>query len=249
MAEAVLSETERSLLDERGFVVLEDAIAADQADALRDRSMALAEQERAASGRHVYLGDTAQRVWNLVDKGEVFEQAIQHPRVLGAMTYLLGPDCTLSSFTVNVIGPGAPAGDLHVDHPLGPLPTPRPGFPLSANSIWFLDDFTVKNGATRCVPGSHRRLEALPEPGVRYDDEVQITGARGSVMIMNGALWHASSANRTDRERVCLLGFFCRAFLKPQQDQIRIVSDEVVQRATPTLKRLLGFDSRPNTLA
>ena len=51
MAEAVLSETERSLLDERGFVVLEDAIAADQADALRDRSMALAEQERAASGR------------------------------------------------------------------------------------------------------------------------------------------------------------------------------------------------------
>ena len=168
MAEAVLSETERSLLDEHGFVVLEDAIAADQADALRDRSMALAEQERAASGRHVYLGDTAQRVWNLVDKGEVFEQAIQHPRVLGAMTYLLGPDCTLSSFTVNVIGPGAPAGDLHVDHPLGTLPAPLPGFPLSANSIWFLDDFTIENGghavcsrqspAARSATGAGRSL-------------------------------------------------------------------------------------------
>ena len=245
----MLSEAERSHLDERGFVVLEDAIPADQADALRDRSMTLARQERAASGEHVYLGEKAQRVWNLVDKGEVFERAIQHPRVLGAMTWLLGADCTLSSFTVNVIGPGAPDGGLHIDHPLATLPTPRPAFPLSANSIWFLDDFTAENGATRCVPGSHRRLEALPEPGERYDDELQVTGRKGSVMIINGALWHASSANRTGRERVCLLGFFCRAFLKPQQDQIRIVSDEVVARATPTLKRLLGFDSRPNTLA
>ncbi len=249
MMEAMLSEAERSHLDERGFVVLEDAIPADQAEALRDRSMALARQERAASGEHVYLGEKAQRVWNLVDKGEVFEQAIQHPRVLGAMNYLLGPDCTLSSFTVNVIGPGAPDGGLHIDHPLGTMPTPRPAFPLSANSIWFLDDFTARNGATRCVPGSHRRLEALPEPGVRYEDELQVTGRKGSVMIINGALWHASSANRTDRERVCLLGFFCRSFLKPQQDQIRIVTDAVVARATPTLKRLLGFDSRPNTLA
>ncbi len=248
MGSAMLSEAERSHLDERGFVVLEDAISADHADALRDRSMALARRERGTSGEFVYLEDKAQRVWNLVDKGEVFERAIQHPRVLGAMTWLLGADCTLSSFTVNVIGAGAPDGGLHIDHPLGTMPTPRPAFPLSANSIWFLDDFTAQNGATRCVPGSHRRLEGLPEPGVRYEDELQVTGPKGSVMITNGALWHASSANRTDRERVCLLGFFCRAFLKPQQDQIRIVSDEVVARATPTLKRLLGFDSRPNTL-
>ena len=129
---SMLSEAERSHLDERGFVILEDAIPADQADALRDRSMALARQERA------------------------------------------GP-------------------------------------------------------ALRGRAADHR--------------------AQSSVVIIDGALWHASSANRTDRERVCLLGFFCRAFLKPQQDQIRIVSDEVVARATPTLKRLLGFDSRPNTLA
>ena len=115
----MLSEAERAHLDERGFVVLEDAISADHADALRDRSMALARRERGTPGEFVYLEDKAQRVWNLVDKGEVFEQAIQHPRVLGAMTWLLGADCTLSSFTVNVIGPGAPDGGLHIDHPLG----------------------------------------------------------------------------------------------------------------------------------
>ena len=110
-------------------------------------------------------------VWNLVDKDELFENAIQYPRMLNGIEYLLGEDCTLSSFTVNIIGPGAPEGGLHIDHPLGGMPTPRPSFALSANSVWFLDDFTLENGATRCVPGSHRRLEAIPEPGVKYDDE------------------------------------------------------------------------------
>ena len=245
----MLTDAEKAHLDEHGFVLLENAITADHANALRERSMELAEQERDVLNEHVYLDDKAQRVWNLVDKGEIFEDAIQYPRVLNAIEYLLGEDCTLSSFTVNIIGSGAPEGGLHIDHPLSAMPTPRPSFALSANSVWFLDDFTLENGATRCVPGSHLRLESRPEPGVTYDDAAQITGPKGSVMIINGSLWHASSANYTDTARVCLLGFFCRAFMKPQQDQQKIVSEEVITRATPTLKRLLGFDSMPNTNA
>ena len=38
-----------------------------------------------------------------------------------------------------------------------------------------------------------------------------------------------------------LLGFFCREFMRPQQDQFKLARPEVVARATPTLKRLLGF--------
>lgn len=96
------------------------------------------------------------------------------------------------------------------------------------------------------MPGSHHRLEALPEPGVEYADAVPICGLRGSVLIVNGSVWHGSSANKTDTPRVALLGFFCRSILKPQQDHLKLVSDEVVSRATPTLKRLLGFNSLPN---
>ena len=114
----MLTNAEKAHLNEYGFVLLENAITTAQADALRDRSMALAEQERKASGEHVYLDDKAQRVWNLVDKDELFENAIQYPRMLNGIEYLLGEDCTLSSFTVNIIGPGAPEGGLHIDHPL-----------------------------------------------------------------------------------------------------------------------------------
>ena len=244
---AILTESEKNQLDEYGFLLLESLIPADTTTALREHALALAVAEQKAGKGHSYLANgRAQRVWNLIDKGEIFEEAIQQPKMLAAMEYLLGADCTLSSFTVNVLYPGAPDAGLHIDYPLSALPTPRPSFPMVANSVWFLDDWTLENGATSCVPGSHRRLEALPEPGIEYTDELQICGPRGSVLIVNGAIWHGSSYNRTNESRVGLLGFFCRSILKPQQAHLELVSDEVVSRATPTLKRLLGFDSLPN---
>ena len=244
---AILTESEKDQLDQHGFLLLESLIPPDTTAQLREHALSLAVAEQQAGKGHSYLAnDSAQRVWNLVDKGEIFEEAIQHPKMLAAMAYLLGADCTLSSFTANVLYPSAPDAGLHIDYPLSGLPTPRPNFPIVANSVWFLDDWTLENGATRCVPGSHRRLEALPEPGVAYDDALQICGPRGSVLIVNGAIWHGSSENRTNESRVGLLGFFCRSILKPQQAHLELVSDDVISRATPTLKRLLGFDSLPN---
>lgn len=244
---AILSESEKMQLDQRGFLLLERLIPADTTTELREHALALAEAEQKAGKGHSYLANgSAQRVWNLIGKGEIFEAAIQQPKMLAAMEYLLGADCTLSSFTVNVLYPGAPDAGLHIDYPLSGLPTPRPKFPMVANSVWFLDDWTLENGATSCVPESHRRLEALPEPGVEYDDEVQMCGPRGSVLIVNGAIWHGSSENRTNEPRVGLLGFFCRSILKPQQAHLELVSDDVISRATPTLRRLLGLDSLPN---
>ena len=244
----MLTQSEKNRLDTDGFLLLESLIPLDATAELRECALSLAAAEQKAGQSHTYLANsTAQRVWNLINKGKIFEEAIQQPKMLAAMAYLLGPDCTLSSFTVNVLYPGAPDAGLHIDYPLSALPTPRPSFPMVANSVWFLDDWTLENGATSCVPGSHRRLEALPESGVAYADELQICAPRGSVLIVNGAIWHGSSENRTNAPRVGLLGFFCRSMLKPQQAHLKLVSDDVISRATPTLKRLLGLDSLPNT--
>lgn len=243
----MLTGAEKLQLDEHGFVLFKNVITTDEADQLRNLSVSLAAEERKDGRGFMYYDNCAQRVWNLVNKGELFEKAIQRPRILSAIEYLLGEDCTLSSFTVNIISPGAPDDVLHIDYPLSAMPTPRPSFPIVANSVWFLDDFTLANGATSCIPGSHRRLEAMPQAGVRYDDKVQIPGPKGSVLIVNGSTWHGSSANRTNRDRVALLGFFCRAFMKPQQDHFKLVSDAILDRATPTLKRLIGFESMPST--
>jgi ectoine hydroxylase-related dioxygenase (phytanoyl-CoA dioxygenase family) len=231
-------------LDEHGYVVLKGALTADQANALRDRSAELIKEERAAGGEHVYLDGKSQRVWNLVNKGRIYEEMIQLPQVLEFQQYLLGDDCVLSSFTVNLIGPGSPAGNLHADYPIGSFPKPLPLGAFYANTIFVLDDFSPQNGATRMVPGSYK-LGHGPEPEKEYDDVIQLSARKGDIVIFHGATWHGNGANCSDQERMILLGFFCRSFIKTQQDNFKLATPKVVERATPTLKRLLGFDSQP----
>ena len=231
-------------LDEHGYVVLRGGLTTNQVGVLRERSVELVEKEREL-GAQLYLDNRSQRVWNLVNKGKVFADMIQHPLVLEFQEYLLGKNCTLSSFTVNLIGSGSPVSELHIDYPLSSLPTPHPSFALCANSVYLLDDFSLENGATRLVPGSHNRGYG-PSSGGTYDDIIQVTGKKGDIIIVHGHIWHSSGENRTDQNRVALLGFFCRSFMKPQQDHLRLIAPEIIEDASLTLKRLLGMDSQPN---
>ncbi len=232
-------------LDEHGFVILEGALSPEEATELRRRAADLIAEERPA-GAELYLDGKSQRVWNLVNKGSIFEEMIQLPKVLEYHEHLLGEDCVLSSFTVNLIGPGSPAGNFHVDSPLGKFPTPYPQAAFCANTIYVLDDFTPENGATRVVPGSYKRGR-MPEPNQENLDAIQLEARMGDIVILHGATWHASGANQTQRERMILLGFFTRSFMKPQQDHLKLLSPEVMERASPTLKRLLGCDSQPGS--
>lgn len=232
-------------LDERGYVILKEALNQCQAFELRSKTAELIAKERAA-GAELYLNGKSQRVWNLLNKGSVFEEMIQIPSVLKYQGYLLGDDFVLSSFTANLIGPGSAAGGWHIDSPLARFPEPIPTTAFCANTIFVLDDFEPKNGATWVVPKSHRRGR-MPDSKENYLDAIQLKANIGDIIILHGGTWHASGANDTAKDRMILLGFFTRAFMKPQQDHLQLASPELKRRASPILRRLLGFDSMPGT--
>jgi ectoine hydroxylase-related dioxygenase (phytanoyl-CoA dioxygenase family) len=91
--------------------------------------------------------------------------------------------------------PGFGQQGLHADAP--PRATVEPFFVLTA--IWMLDDFTVENGATRIVPGSHRIVspvaKSFAQPAARHPSETIVTGTAGSVLILNGHTWHSGRKN------------------------------------------------------
>lgn len=237
-----LTSEMKAELDEQGYLLLRDVLSPEEVAHYRRRILDLGNSEP----DHVRL---QQHVRWLVNKGADFRKILLHPRVDPIFRYLLGDGYILSTLTSNIIRPGAPDQRIHSDFQ-GGIPEPFPeGLCLTANSLWLLDDFTPENGGTRLVPGSHRRRRNPPKEWEHDPDEIRIAAPAGSVLVINGAIWHSSGANRTDRERVCMIWFNVRSFMKPQFDLVNYLCDEAYaeSEANLDLVRLYGFTtaSRP----
>ncbi|HVN28611.1 MAG TPA: phytanoyl-CoA dioxygenase family protein, partial [Candidatus Binataceae bacterium] len=123
-----------------GVCVVPDFIAHDLLEEIRSNVDSLNRTERESGNGFIESEGANQRVFNLVNKGEVFEEIVQHPEVMAVMNKLLGGDFILSGFSSNTTAPGGEEMALHSDS--GYVPPPHPEYLLSANAVWMIDAFT-----------------------------------------------------------------------------------------------------------
>jgi ectoine hydroxylase-related dioxygenase (phytanoyl-CoA dioxygenase family) len=202
---------------------------------MRARVVEQAAGERAAGIATIDGGGANQRIWNLISKGQVFRDIVLKPFAQELLQHVIGPDMTLSSLTANIAGPGGEPMILHSDQGYVPRDTP---YPVVANIMWMLDDFSEENGGTRVVPGSHRKPP--PDPRTAHDS-VAAAGPAGTAMVFDGRIWHGTGPNRTQILRHGVLSYFCRPFLRPQENMTLSTHPDVLRNATPELLKLLGF--------
>ena len=242
-----VTREQRQQLDEQGFVVLDGFIEATLLAELRARIQQLFEEEGEQAGQEFRTEAHARRLANLVDKGNVFRRAIALPPLLDYIRHVLGPAIKLSSLNARSADPFCDEGQpLHVD--MSAIPDAR-GYWV-CNTVWMLDDFTAENGATRAVPGSHRwgkrPQDVLDDPLARHPDEILVTGAAGTIAVMNAHLWHAGTANRTSRPRLAMHAFYCRRDKPQQLYQKQWLRPEVQASLSPGLRELLALDDPLN---
>jgi ectoine hydroxylase-related dioxygenase (phytanoyl-CoA dioxygenase family) len=234
-------------LAENGFTALADYMGAPMLDQMRARVDELFAEEGAAAGSEFKTEENARRLANLVDKGEVFREAIARPEMLALVESVLGETFKLSSLNVRSANPySSSVQPFHID--MGLLPDTK-GYAV-CNCVWMLDDFTAENGALRVIPGSHnwhkKPAEELSDPYARHPEELLITGRAGTVVIMNAHTWHGGTANRTDKERRALHSFFCRRDIPQQQYQKRLLSAKTQAALTEELRVILAIDDPLN---
>ena len=240
----------RELTEGAGFYVVERLFAPDQVATARRLVLELAAVQPPEIDDADALStlSATDHVWNLIDKGSVFEDMVQHPLILDVFSRILGSAFKLGSFAARVVGPGAEPQVPHIDYPYWDL-YDRETFPRNINGSFFmncqstimLDEFTVQNGATMVAPGTQLR-GYFPDPDEFDQMMTQTTGPAGSVMLMTGLLWHGSGRNTTTQPRVGILGQYLPKFVKPMEDQLQSVRPEVIAKASPTLRNLLGVD-------
>ena len=248
-----LPELVDALLRGAGAVFIEQAFSpADVAEANR---IIVEHSEREASkvthfhGAHEDQISLQRRVWNLLNKGEVFERMVQQPEVMRLVGAFLGDGFIMGSVAANRILAGGPGQEPHIDYPYwdlskrGSFPTNiNSSYPLNCQATVLLHDFTEFNGATAFVPCSQGDLRYPDDEALFRSSAHRMTGRAGDVVIFNGMVWHCAMPNRSDRERTALLIQYLAKFVKPMEDQVHGVRAEVVDRATPQLRQLMGLD-------
>lgn len=234
-----LSLAEKDQLDRDGFLPLPGLLTADQIAQLILRTDDLIAAEGEAAGQEVHQEPGTTRLADLVNKDAVFEVCFTHPRVLAAISHVLGGSLKLSSLNYRAALPGFGLQGLHADWG-GAV---QPGDYSVCNSIWLLDDFTESNGATRIVPGSHRSgqvpRDALADPAAPHPEEVLLTAPAGTVVIFNSHTWHGGTLNRTGRPRRALHAYFTRRNLPQQLDQKAYLRPETYARLGPAARFVL----------
>jgi ectoine hydroxylase-related dioxygenase (phytanoyl-CoA dioxygenase family) len=235
--DAVMWAQARDRVTEQGYVVIPDALAPARLEQVRDRVREQAAAEAAAGVAFFDSGGANQRVWCLLNKGDIFRELLRHPVITELLAVLLGESLLLSSLAANIAGPGGRPMGLHSDQKYVPLP--QPPYPLVATAIWMLDDFTEANGATRVVPRSHV-WSCDPHAQLR-PATVAATGPAGGVLVFDGRLWHGTGANRTDSPRHGIVMHFCRPFIRQQDNFSLSLAPDVLRELTPEERALLGF--------
>lgn len=244
-----LSRDEKTFLDKNGYLNLGRLLSDSQVKEINSKILSLMESEGDNAGSELldspYIRHPkeagADRLADLVNKGEVFDIFYTHPRVLAGIAHVLGPAIKLSSLNYRAAKPGMGLQKLHVDW----HEAVAPGNYTVCNSIWLLDDFTRKNGATRIVPGSHLSgvmpQTVLGDPEATHPDEVIIEAPAGSVFIFNSHAWHGGTNNVTETIRRSIHSYFCRSDQPQQVDQSRYIKKETLNRLSPAAVKILGL--------
>lgn len=251
------AEQARDDLAVHGYCVLRDALPAESVAALRTRVVEQSLGERAIGVRAqedpnagVYLGGAGlgahsnRRIWTVVNKGEAFESLLTHPTVLELVGSVIEAPFLLSGIQANFVSPGDDPLPLHSDQ--GYVPRPWPPYALTASVIWMLDEFTEDNGATTVLPGSHLGAgtasgDVVARAHLLRRGGIPVCAPPGSALVFDGRITHGAGRNSTTRDRLAVLTYFCRPFLRQQENFALSLSPRVLEQLPDDVKRLLGF--------
>ena len=170
---------------------------------------------------------------------------VEHPRVLAAADKVLLPHCEnyrIGSLTGIEILPGESEQALHPDDGIYPLKIS--GLQLQIDAMWALDDFTVENGATRVVLGSHQdsiRNGYANNPSAINDRMAQAVMPAGSVLLYLGNTVHGGGANHSDKPRAGLINTYSLGWLRQEENQLLNVPRETADGLSKTMRDLMGY--------
>jgi len=188
-----------------------------------------------------FYGSQTIRLDGLPSHSETFWEIMEDSFMTRVADELLLPNCEdylLNTGQLIQIGPGETAQDLHRDEDAWSyFKAPKPL--LEVEAMFALSDFTIENGCTQVVPGSHlwnSEREAKPEEVLRAQMEA------GSALLYLGTTIHGGGANTTsDQWRRGMFFGFVVGWLRTEEACLLTVPREKVKKMPRRVQELIGY--------
>lgn len=227
-----------SVLEEDGALIIDNVMGSGQLEELKSEIMPYV--KATAKGKDAFTGSKTTRTGALAARSEVCRNLIMNQRITRLCDAFLLPFADhyqLHLTQLIRIMDGEQRQQLHRDR-LAWGGFLRPDIEPQLNTIWAVTDFTVDNGATCVVPGSHRWELA------RQAKEEEIAFAemqQGSVLIYSGSVIHGGGANFSGHDRMGLNITYCLGWLRQEENQYLSCPPEIARAFTPELQAMLGY--------
>jgi len=239
------SEAVVAALRRDGAAIVRDQVAPEIADVVL-RELRPHFDEQGTASQNDFNGYKTLRLSCVLAESRTSAELIGHPRVLEVADSILLRHCKtyqVGSTTAIEIWPGEAAQVLHRDDGIYPISVA--GMELQVSAMWSLQDFTLENGATRVIPGSHRRLEPYRP---KEADVCQAVMPKGSVLFYLGSTLHGGGANRSNAPRAGLINTYSLGWLRPEVNHVLTLPRDLVDSYPEHIRRLMGYQSHGRLL-
>jgi ectoine hydroxylase-related dioxygenase (phytanoyl-CoA dioxygenase family) len=264
-----LSQDQIDAYNRDGYLVVENAVTADQLARLRAEMAGWVEESRGHAepygaptidGRprfdmgteHTADRPALRRVNNPSDISETCFEVMSDARTVDMVADLVGPDVKFHHCKINQKCPGANTTVYyHQDFAF----TPHSNDDV-VTALLMLDDVTLDNGCLMVVPGSHKgpmyslfdgetftgRVDDATEAALKAK-QIPITGPAGSVCLMHTRLAHGSAPNASDKPRGLYICVYTAADAVPlARNPMPSPNEGRIVRGKPSLSaRMIDF--------
>ena len=188
-----------------------------------------------------FYGSQTIRLDGLPARSKTFVDLMQSRLMTEVADMLLLPNCEdylLNTAQLIQIGPGQTAQMLHRDEDAwADLAPPKPL--LQVEAMFALSDFTVENGATQVVPGSHLWE---PEREAEPHEILRAEMSAGSALFYLGKTVHGGGANVTsDQWRRGMFFGYVVGWLRTEENTFLTVPIDAVRDMPERVQELLGY--------
>ena len=109
--------------------------------------------------------------------------------------------------------------------------------PLAINALFCIDHFTLDNGSTFVLPGSHK-VSAFPSDKYRERNAVQVEAKAGQYILLDCMLFHSGGFNTTQTQRRAVNHVYTIPYFK---QQIKLPGNIDENGLSGQARELLGF--------